>query len=141
MNSPANPNVRFIGQRTVQRGPTQTVCLDGCRESCAAAVVVYATVFRSTILPACENLEAAAVGDNLRVSDESGRAPLRQGTPALRWHLVASKRFANAHSEGVTVPTLGDIGSKIDVVLLLSSNRNPPPPEGRKWPLSRICNG
>ena len=44
--------------------------------------------------------------------------PLSKRTPALRWHPIASKRLANAHTEGVAVPTLGDVRSKIDVVLL-----------------------
>src|SRR5271168_2689158 len=42
-----------------------------------------------------------------------------EGTiPTPRWHLAASKRLANAHSECVTIPSLSDIGSQIDVVLL-----------------------
>ena len=44
--------------------------------------------------------------------------PLSKRTPALRWRAAASKRFANAHAEGVAVPALGDVRSKIDVVLL-----------------------
>lgn len=43
--------------------------------------------------------------------------PLSKRTPALRWRPVASKRFANAHTEGVAIPALGDIGSKIHMVL------------------------
>jgi hypothetical protein len=31
---------------------------------------------------------------------------------------VCSKRLAHSHAEGVTVPALGDVGSKIDMILL-----------------------
>jgi hypothetical protein len=37
--------------------------------------------------------------------------------PASMWHPVVSKRLANAHAKCVTVPALGNIGSKIQVVL------------------------
>src|SRR5271155_5412067 len=80
--------------------------------------MVACTRFPGTILPRFENVEEAAVGDNSRASNESGRAPPRQRTPALRWHPVASKRFANSQTKGVAVPALGDVRSKIDVVLL-----------------------
>jgi hypothetical protein len=49
---------------------------------------------------------------------ESRPRSLTTETPALRWHVIASKRLANAHPECMTIPALGDIGSQIDVVLL-----------------------
>jgi hypothetical protein len=32
---------------------------------------------------------------------------------------VCSKRLAHSHAEGVTVPALGDVGWKIDMILLV----------------------
>jgi hypothetical protein len=53
-----------------------------------------------------------------RGGGKSERAIHRQLTARLRWYLIASKRLTNSHPECVAIHALGDIGSKIDVVLL-----------------------
>ena len=58
-----------------------------------------------------------------------------EGTiPTPRWHLAASKRLANAHSECVTIPSLSDIGSQIDVVLLTERKSQPTASAGQEVP-------
>ncbi len=72
---------------------------------------------QTATVPAFGYLKDAAV----KIIDgrcESGPPALTKKTPAQGWHLIASKRFANAHPECVTIPALGDVGSQIDVVLL-----------------------
>lgn len=57
-------------------------------------------------------------------------------------HIVASKRFADTHPEGVAVRALGDVGSKIDVVLLTQLKSQSSPSSGQEvsvlYPLEQL---
>jgi hypothetical protein len=66
----------------------------------------------------CDDV-VAAVEDNPRASSESGRAPLERTLQPCDGTLLLSKRLANSQAERVTVPALGDVGSKVDVVFLI----------------------
>jgi hypothetical protein len=39
--------------------------------------------------------------------------------------------FANAHAKGVTIDSLSNVGSQIDVILLAQLKPQPPPPPGK----------
>jgi hypothetical protein len=94
----------------------QAIPLDR-RRRLVAAGGFFEELDQAVTVPAFGNLKDAAV-KTIDGRGESGPRALTKRTPTLRWHLIASKRFANAHSECVTIPALGDVSSQIDVVLL-----------------------
>ena len=86
-----------------------------------------------------------------RIAQRSGDVLIGRDLPASKWRAVLGAKFgggkrakcvrleslANSQSECVTVPALGDIGSKVDVVFLAELKTQPPASAGQELAILR----